>query len=402
MGEMLPMDFVRPRFPGLETDWALFDNAGGAQVVDAVVERVRDYLLHANVQLGASYGVSREADRRVDEGRRAAARLFGTDDPTQVVLGPSSTALTDRLARSMVGRLLHPGDEVVVTDVDHETNIGAWRRLTAAGIMVKTWRLDPETLTLRLEDLEPLMTPRTRLAAFTCCSNVVGTIHPVAEIVRFLHDRGALAVVDAVAYAPHRALDVAASGVDFLFFSFYKVFGPHVAALYGQRRHLLRLSVLNHFFYGEQDLPGKLEPGGPVPYELVAALPAIPEYLDELERRTGGAPFDAVAAHEEALAERLLSFLRGRPGVRIVGHPEADRRVRVSTISFVSDRVPSEDVTLAVDRHRVGIRFGHFYARRLIDALGLDPHHGVVRASMVHYNTAEEVDRLVAALDEVL
>lgn len=399
---MLALDDVRPRFPGLETEWALFDNAGGAQVVDGVIERVRDYLLHANVQLGASFDVSREATRRVEAGRAAAARLFGTDDPSQVVLGASSTALTDRLARSMVGRLLQAGDEVVVTEVDHETNVGAWQRLTTAGIAVKTWRLDRESLTLRLQDLEPLMTPRTRLVAFTACSNVLGTIHPVAEIVRFLHERGALAVVDAVALAAHRALDVTASGVDFVFFSFYKVFGPHVAALYSQRWHLLRLSVLNHFFFGEQDLPGKLEPGGPVPYELVAALPAIPDYLDELGRNTGGAPFDAIAAHEEALAERLLAFLRDRPGVRILGHPDADRTTRVSTVSFVSDRVSSEDVTLAVDRHRVGIRFGHFYAKRLIDALGLDPHHGVVRASMVHYNTAEEVDRLVAALDEVL
>lgn len=406
-----PISYVRSRFPGLDSDWTFFDNAGGAQVVDGVAERVRDYLLHTNVQLGASYEPSRTASERVDAGRLAAAELLGTDDPREVLLGPSATQMVNNLARALLGHSIHPGDEVIVTNCDHETNIGPWRGLTEHGVEVKTWHLHQETWSLRLEDLEPLLTPKTRLVAFTHCSNVLGAVNPVAEITHFLHDHDVLSCVDGVAYAAHRAVDVKALGADFYTFSFYKVFGPHISTLYGKAEHFLSARKLNHFFYGEDQIPGKLEPGPPN-YELAWALPAIRDYLlDDLPRETGvlepgetakQTAFDAVSRHEEALAERLLTFLRDRPGMRVIGPPEADRNRRVPTICFVSEKTPSEDVTLHVDRSNIGIRFGHFYSKRLIDDLGLDPHHGVVRVSMVHYNTMEEVDRLIGVLAEVV
>lgn len=406
-----PVSYVRSRFPGLDSDWTFFDNAGGAQVVDGVAERVRDYLLHTNVQLGASYEPSRMASERVDAGRLAAAELLGTDDPREVVLGPSSTQLLKNLAQALLGRLIHPGDEVIVTNCDHETNIGPWRGLAEHGVEVKTWHLHQESWSLRLEDLEPLLTPKTRLVAFTHCSNILGAVTPVAEITRFLHDHDVMTSVDGVAYAAHRAVDVKALGVDFYCFSFYKVYGPHMATLYGKAEHFLSARKLHHFFYEEDDIPGKLELSS-ASYELAAALPAVRDYLlDDLPREAevlepGATPkaaaFDAVSRYEEALAERLLSFLRDRPGVRIIGPELADRKRRVPTICFVSETTPSEDVTLHVDRSNLGIRFGHFYSKRLIDDLGLDPHHGVVRVSMVHYNTREEVDRLIEALDQVV
>lgn len=406
-----PIPYVRSRFPGLHHDWTYFDNAGGAQVVDDVALRVQDYLVHSNVQLGAGYVPSQVAGERVDAGRQAAADLLGTSDPREVLLGASATQLMRNLAEALLGRLIHPGDEVIVTNCDHETNIGPWRRLQEHGVEVKTWHVHQESWSLRLEDLEPLLSPKTRLVAFTHCSNVLGGINPVAEITRFLHDHGVLSCVDGVAYAPHRAIDVKALDVDFYVFSFYKVFGPHISTMYGKAEHFLKARTLNHFFYEDDQIPGKLEPGS-VNYELAWTLPAIRDYLlEDLPREVPAtdddlsdkaAAFDAVSRHEEELAERLLSFLRNRPGVRVIGRDQSRRDDRVATIAFVSDKTPSEDVTLHVDDANIGIRFGHFYAKRLIDDLGLDPHHGVVRVSMVHYNTLEEVDRLIEALEGVV
>ena len=254
------------------------------------------------------------------------------------------------------------------------------------------------------------MTPRTKLVCFTHASNILGTINPVADITRFVHERGARVVVDGVAFAPHRAVEVAAWDVDFYIFSFYKVYGPHHAVLYGKYDQLLALPSLNHFFIGRDVVPYKLQQGN-VNYELSVGCTAITDYLVELGGRTGSrtdrrgqilAAFDAIAQQEEQLADRLLSFLRSRNSVRIIGDPSADRTRRVPTISFIAENHRSDEVVTRVDEHRIGIRYGDFYARRLIEKLGLTPQAGVIRVSMVHYNTVAEVDRLVEALDQIL
>ena len=275
-----------------------------------------------------------------------------------------------------------------MTDVDHESNIGPWRRLAAArGAVVKPWRADGETLALRAEELAPLLSDRTRLVAFTHASNLVGTVHDVAAITRLAHERGARVCVDGVALAPHRPLDVRGWDVDYYVFSVYKIYGPHLAALYGKREQLAALAGVNHFFIDEA--PYKLQPGH-VPYELVHALGAVVEYLESLD-------FAAVAAHERALAARLLDFLAGARGVRVLGERAASA-TRVPTISFTVDGADAAAIVRAVDAARIGIKHGDFYARRLVERLGLGARGGVVRASMVHYNTVDEIDRLVAAL----
>ena len=239
---------------------------------------------------------------------------------------------------------------------------------------------------------------------------MLGSIAPVPEVVRRARAVGALVCVDGVAYAPHRAIDVQALDVDFYVFSFYKVFGPHLALLYGKYEHLLRMANLNHYFIAPDDIPYKLQPGNQN-YELSYGAIGIGDYLDELGAEIGeGAgrdrrarivsAFDAIALHEADLAERLLRYLRGRNSVTIIGEPTGDPARRVSTVSFTVRGVQSEAVVRAVDRHGIGIRFGDFYAKRLIGALGLEAGGGVVRVSMVHYNTADEVDRLIQALDE--
>lgn len=400
---------IRKQFAGLESDWTFFDNAGGSQVLRAVVRRIASYFEDCNVQHGASYAPSREAVARVAEAREGMAAWINAPDPADVVIGPSTTQLLRNLADSL-GRTIRPGDEIVVTDCDHEANIGAWLGLERFGARIRTWSVDPDTLELDLEELGRLMNHRTRLVAWTHVSNVLGRIHPVRRFADFVRERGALSCVDGVAFAPHRVIDVQELGVDFYVLSFYKVFGPHLAMLFGRHEVLLELPGINHFFIGEDDLPYKLQPGN-ANFELSAGLMGLWDYVGEVASWLGAgadrsdslpAVFEAFTDHETALAGRLLDFLGSREGVRIVGPGTADPAERVCTVSFVVDGRRSGEIVRAVDEARIGIRYGDFYARRLIDRLGLGPQEGVVRVSLLHYNTFDEVDRLIDVLDRNL
>jgi cysteine desulfurase family protein (TIGR01976 family) len=303
-----------------------------------------------------------------------------------------------------------PGDEIVVTNTDHEANIGCWMRLRQAGAVVKVWEVNPQTLALDLADLDRLLSPRTTWVAMTHASNILGTVNPVAEVAQRVHAVGGRLCVDAVAYAPHRLVDVQASGADAYVFSFYKVFGPHYAVLWLKRDLLLGLPSLNHYFIGPEVVPYKLQPGN-VNYELSYGCIGISDYLVHVgntlgatgtERQKMQAAFDAFEAHENLLAERLLAYLRSKPSVRVIGHDSATDGQRVPTISFVAGQQSSEAIVRHVDQYGIGIRFGDFYAKRLIEALGLQAQGGVVRVSIAHYNTLDEIDRLIQHLDEVI
>jgi cysteine desulfurase family protein (TIGR01976 family) len=408
---MLDVAFARSQFPALAGEWVYLDNAGGSQVLQRVVDRIADYLLTSNVQHGATYAVSQLAAERQHQAQLRLAELLNAGRPEEVVFGPTSTMLLQLLARAMVGRVLAPGDEVIVTRVDHESNIGPWVRLEANGIVPRFWETSAATGALELGDLERLMTPRTRLVCVTHASNIYGTINPVADIARFVHERGAQIAVDGVAFAPHRTVDVQALDVDYYVVSLYKVYGPHHAVLYGRYDHLRELAGQYHYFIGDDRVPYKLQPGNPN-YELSYGSIGIVEYLADLGTRAGetatGSPrarleaaFDAVAEHEAALADRLLDYLRDKRGVRVVGSPVADPTVRVPTLSFVAEGVDSPAIVRHIDTLKIGIRHGDFHSRRLVDQLGLQP-QGVVRVSMVHYNTVEEIDRLIEGLEQSL
>ena len=403
----LDIEFVRSQFPGLASPWVLFDNAGGSQILGGVVESLSDYLLHTNVQHGASYEVSQRSTARVGQAQTKLAKFINASRAEEVVMGSSSSMLIKQLADSL---RFEPGDEIIVTNFDHEANISPWKRLSEQGVIIKTWQLDAHTFELDWPALEALFTPRTRLLCVTQASNILGAINPVEKLAALAHEHGAKICVDAVAYAPHRIIDVTAWDVDFYVFSLYKVYGPHQALLYGKYELLRELKNLNHEFLGEA-IPYKLQPGN-VNYELTYASAAIVDYLEKLGRRSGGqsldsrsalrAAYEAIAAHEQQLSEPLLDFLRSRNNVQIIGPTTAASAERVPTISFVVDEMDSDRVTLAMDKHKIGIRFGDFYATHLIDDLGLRERNGVVRVSMVHYNTLEEVNRLVQHLDEIL
>jgi cysteine desulfurase family protein (TIGR01976 family) len=405
----LDLAAIRREFPALDAGVVYLDNAGGSQVLRRVADRVHEYLITSSVQLGASYPQSQLAGERVLAARRAVAELINAAHDDEVVMGGATTALMFLLTQALLPGI-RPGDEIIVTQSDHEANIGGWMRLAQAGAIVKVWRINPDSLELELADLRRLFGPRLRWVAMTWASNILGTINPVPEIARLVHAAGGRLCVDAVAYAPHRLIDVQSSGADVVVFSFYKVFGPHYAVLWGRRELLLSLPSLNHYFIGPEVIPYKLQPGN-VNYELSYGCIGIHEYLCDTGAALGAAgtarqrmqtTFDAFARHEDALAERLLTWLRDKRAVRIIGHATATDAGRVPTISFVVAGVQSESIVRHVDAHGIGIRHGDFYARRLIEALGLQAHGGVIRASIAHYNTAGEIDRLIQHLDEVI
>lgn len=398
----MPLDIaaVRDAFPGLADGFAYMDNAGGSLVLKAVADRVADHLLTTPVQHGASYDASQTASARLREARADIARFVNAARPEEIVFSSSATQAMRTLAAAMASQF-SPGDEIVLTVFDHESNIGPWLTLKERGVVFRFWSIDAETLKIDLDALDALMGPRTRLVCVTHVSNILGTIHPIAEIAERVHAAGAKLVVDGVAFAPHRRIDVQALGADYYVFSFYKTFGPHFALIWGRYEHLAELDGLYHHFYGRDVVPGKLEPGNPN-YELAWGSAAIPHYFEGLGEGDLDQAFDAVAEHEEALSERLLAWLRPRNDVRIIGETRADRALRVPTIAFKVDGHDSASIVAETDRHGLGIRFGDFHSRRLAEHLGLRGGGGVVRVSMVHYNTVEEVDRLIAALEIAL
>lgn len=405
----LNLDYVRSQFPGLSRGWTFFDNAGGSQILKGALERINTFLIEKNVQIGGSYEVSQSAASALYEARTAAMHLVNASRPEEIVFGNSTTALLQNLARAMQSQLA-AGDEIIVTVSDHESNIGPWDRLQDAGIVLKFWPLNKETLTLDLADLQPLMSERTRMVCVTHVSNILGSINPIREIADFVHARGAKICVDAVAYAPHRAVDVQAFDVDYYVFSLYKTYGPHYALMYGKYDLLLELDTLYHYFYGKDKVPGKLEPGNPN-YELAYSTCGIVDYLTALGEQAGEtgtvrqkieAAFSAITAQENLLTERLLSCLRSRNDCRIVGQISNFGDTRVPTIAFRIDGREAGELCKAMDGEHIAMRFGDFHSRRLAEYLELTDHGGMLRVSMVHYNTLEEVDRFTAALDHIL
>jgi cysteine desulfurase family protein (TIGR01976 family) len=406
----LDIDYVRSQFPALSSGYAYLDNAGGSAVLKPVADRITDYLLNSAVQLGASYSESVDAGARVMQARESVARLINAYHPEECVMGGSTTHLLQILCRA-IAPSIQPGDEIIVTSCDHEANIGPWVRLCEQrGATLRVWAVDPASMELELNDLDALLSEKTRYVAMTHASNILGSVNPVAEVGRRVHAVGGKLCVDAVAYAPHRLVDVQASGADYYVFSFYKTFGPHFAVLWGKRDALLELPSLNHFFIGQDVIPYKLQPGN-LNYELSYGCIGISDYLIDIGQRLGAggterekmqAAFDAFEVQEDLLAETLLAFLRETPGVRIIGKPRVTDGDRVPTISFVVEGLQSEAIVRRVDGHRMGIRFGDFYARRLIEQLGLTPYGGVVRVSIAHYNSVDELNRLVEHLAQAI
>jgi cysteine desulfurase family protein (TIGR01976 family) len=408
----MDIEFVRRQFPALQRDFVFMDNAGGSQVLGKVIERISGYLTHHNVQLGASYKVSREAGEKLAYATKQISKFVNASRPEEVVMGPSASMLL-RILSLCISKQWRKGDEVIVTNTDHEANVSCWTDLREKGITVKIWKVNPDTLQLDLKDLKTLLSKNTKLVAFTHCSNILGTINPVKEITSLVHKAGALVCVDGVAYAPHRKIDVRELDVDFYVFSWYKAYGPHLAMMYGKYNQLFKMDGINHYFFKKKDVPYKFQPGN-FNFELTYSLLGLTEYFEEMYRqhtpKSAAVPFqkkvergyDLIAGHEEELSEILLQYLNTNPKVRVIGATSFRKETRVPTISFVHAELKSDAIVEKVDDFRIGIRFGDFYAKKLIEDLGLKAKNGVVRVSLVHYNTQEEVKRLVEVFKKIL
>jgi cysteine desulfurase family protein (TIGR01976 family) len=392
---------IREKFPALTSAFAYMENAGGSQVPAAVADAVREYMLTNYVQLGAGYEQSNIATETVENAHRFMREFVSAPSDGRLVLGPSTTALIQLVANAC-SRAWREGDEVVIAATNHEANIGGWLRLQERGIVVKWWPVDQETFRSEPTALEELITARTRLVALPHISNLVGQIEDVAEVVRISHAAGALVCADGVAFAPHRAVDVQQLGVDWYVFSAYKVYGPHMAVLYGQSSAFDELEGPNHSFIPNHDAY-KWELGG-VSHESCAGLLALESYFGFLaEEEYGGRvtiekAFAAIEKLERPPESRLREWLASRSDLTIVGPVESSEQT-VPTVSFVHSRLPSDHIAQYVNRSDMGIRSGHMYAVRLLEGLGIAPEPGVVRVSLVHYNTIVEVEKLIDKLE---
>ncbi len=402
---------IRKDFPALAAEAIFFDSPGGTQVPNRVVERISRYLTTTNANHGGAFVTSRASDEVVAEARRAMADFLNAPSPAEIVFGPNMTTLTLSLSRALA-RTLNPGDEIVVTHLDHDANIAPWLLVAEdRGCTVHWLDFDVEDCTLRMDQLETMLSKRTRLVAVGYASNAVGTINPVAQIVERAHQAGALVYVDAVQYAPHGPIDVQALDCDFLVVSAYKFFGPHVGALYGKREHLERLRAYK-VRPAPEEPPEKFETGTQN-FEGIAGVLGALEYLAELGRRSGGehaeryaADFEgrrlrlkqamaAIRSYEMDLSGALLDALEAVPGLRVYGLTERSKLDRrVPTVSFRMEGWHPRQLAEALAEAGIYVWDGNYYALAVTERLGVEASGGMVRVGLAHYNTREEVRRL--------
>jgi cysteine desulfurase family protein (TIGR01976 family) len=414
------LEQVRAQFPALRRSTSFLDNAGGSHLPRCVIDSMNRYMTESFVQLGGDYPESIAAAENVASAHDVVKLLLNAHGVGEVVLAQSTTSLCHLLA-SCYERSPRPDrNEIVVCTAGHEANIGAWMKLAEQGWVVREWRAERHmpgdtrgaaqaSWRILPHTLRGLLSQRTRLVAFPHVSNILGEIVDAAEVAAMAHSVGAKVVCDGVAYVPHRAPDVARLGVDWYVFSTYKVFGPHAAALFGTREAFAELEGPNHFFISRDRVPYTFELGG-VNHESCAAINGLWEYLcflageaspptrrDETRARDRAIvehAFGVMEHLERATQSMLIDWLCSRLDIQIMGPAHAGAG-RVPTVSFVARGRSSRQLATRANREGLAIRYGHFYSKRLVESMGLEPDDGVVRASMVHYTSPAEVTRLI-------
>ena len=409
MAKTLDVDYVRARFPAFSEPsldgHAFFENAGGSYACAPVVERLNRFYRERKVQPYGPFPASAAGGAEMDEARTRLSALMGVP-PDALHFGPSTTQNSYVLAQAF-RQMLSPGDAIIVTNQDHEANTGPWRRLADSGIQVREWRLDPETGHLSLDGLDALLDEAVKLVAVTHCSNVVAEINPIPEIAAKVHDAGAFLCVDGVSYAPHGLPNLGALGADIYLFSAYKTYGPHQGIMMVRPELTDKLPNQGHYF-NAGSRTSRLTPAGP-DHAQIAASAGMADYIDDLAGHLGQgdanpvergeAVHNAMRWREIELMMPLLEYLSSRNDVRLIGPRDAEKRA--PTIAVDLGRL-AEPVAEELATHNIGVGGGDFYAVRALEGLGIDPAQGVLRMSFVHYTTAEEVDRLINALDRVL
>lgn len=407
----LDINFIRSQFPAFSEPslegFAHFENAGGSYACGQVIENLHRYYRETKLQPNYGFEPSHRAGQQMELAReRMASWLNVATD--EVHFGPSTSQNTYVIAQSL-RQHLKPGDEVIVTNQDHEANIGAWRRLEADGMVIREWQVNPETAELDSADLDKLLNERTKVVAFTHCSNIVGSVHPVREWVDKIHAAGALAIVDGVSYAGHGLPDVDALGADIYLFSLYKVYGPHLGVMVMRKAANEQLPPQCHFFNAGHTTD-RFTPAGP-DHAQVASVNGVLDYFEAVYSHHYGSDESsalqktnrvrALFQHAERRNLRpLLDFLDQRQGVRLIG--KAITKNRAPTVSVTVEGRDPEVIAAELAGQKIGIGNGNCYAYRLMEPLGISPEQGVVRLSFVHYTRKEELDRLMKSLDQIL
>ena len=408
----LDIDFVKAQFPAfkdpLSSKWSFFENAGGSYVPHNVISHLNNFMISTKVQPYAEYDTSAIAGNNMDKATELFAEMINVKKD-EIIIGASTTMNMYVLSNAMK-HFLKPGDEIIVTNQDHEANIGAWRRLKNHGAIIKEWQIKPEDAELKIEDLKILLSNKTKIVAVTHCSNIVGSINDLKSIAQLVHQYGAFLVGDGVSYAPHGFPDVKDLDVDFYTFSLYKTFGPHIGLLYGKKEILDQLPNQNHEFL-DGDVPYTLNPGGPN-HEELSCLIGIYEYFENLHdhhfnksnislRKKIAKVNDLISNHEQNIGNLLLDYLNTRKDIRLIGKKNIQNRNRAPTFCFTTEKMSSKIASEILIKNGIATRNDNFYAWRCLKALGIDTQDGVVRTSMVHYNSIEDVLKLINSLDQI-
>jgi len=405
----LDLDFVRAQFPAFEQEnlsgWAFFENAGGSYTCKQVIERLGAYYRETKLQPYGPYPASQRAGQEMDMARSRLAALLNVETD-ELSFGPSTSQNTYVLANAF-RTALKAGDEIIVTNQDHEANSGVWRRLGVDGVEVREWQVDPQTGALDIADLDELLNERTKLVTMPHCSNIVGQINDVRKVADKVHAAGALLLVDGVSLAPHGLPDITATGADIYLFSLYKTFGPHQGAMVVRGHVQDKLDNQGHYFnVGYSDK--QFTPAGP-DHAQISAANGVVDYYEALYAHHFGDQAELAEQarkmnelfinHEQELCEPLLSWLRSRNDIRILGPVTADNRA--ATIAIQTARPALEIATQLADQ-KIMAGASDFYAVRLLEAMNAPADQGVLRLSFVHYTSKEEIDQLIAALEHVL
>jgi cysteine desulfurase family protein (TIGR01976 family) len=399
-----PSEWVRSQFPALnlQPSFIFFDNAAGAQIPQRVFDAVNGHLLHCNVQRGGRYPKSMEVDATIAKARESVAALINARHPEEVAFGMNATSFL-RLLSLAIGRTLGTRNEIIVTDLDHEANIATWLQLEREGAKIVWWKMRSDS-NVHVEDLAPLLNAKTRLVACTVASNALGSLVDVAAVARLAHVAGAEVALDCVHYSPHAVIDVQAFDCDYLVCSGYKVFGPHMGFMWGRLELLYELPTFREDFIPDAP-PSKIEAGTFI-YENVAGMAAAVAYLESLSTRLADEEEDttpasrrdsivramtAIRSYEATLSAEMLRVLKA-VGATVYGIEDPARsNERVPTFCFNLPNIAPAHVTEVMADRGIGIRDGHMYTPRLMRQLGLPLESGVLRASLLHYNTIEEI-----------
>ena len=408
----LDIDYVRSQFPAFEDplskEWSFFENAGGSYVPKNVINMLTNFMTSTKVQPYAEYPMSKIAGENMDKATKIFASMINAKE-NEILIG-GSTSINLYVLSNALKHYINPGDEVIVTNQDHEANISPWRRLNEVGANIIEWQFNLDTHELEISNLEKLINNKTKILAVTHCSNIVGSVNNLKQICDIAHKNNIIVIGDGVSYAPHGFPDVKELGVDFYTFSLYKTYGPHLALLYGKEDILKDLPNQNHEFL-QGNYPYTINPGGPN-HEELASLIGIYEYFDNLHNHHFNNEEEVIlkkikkinkliAEHEEDIANPILNYLSSRKDIRLIGKNKIINKNRAPTMSFTSTKRKSKEISDILVKNKIATRNDNFYAWRCLKHLGIDTNDGVVRLSMTHYNNIRDTELVINALEKI-